>query len=266
MFYNQNGEIVSAVKIVMNNRSFLYGDGLFERLRLFNGQVFNRQNHCKRLSLSLKELHLDILVSIDELFEQVEYLANQNGLTSCSARISIYRNSGGLYTPETLTASYIIETMDEASDCFFSGDGLQIGVYDKHLKSKGLLSTIKSSSANLYVLASLEKKSKNLDELLLLNSDKRPIEGTNSNLFIFKQGKLFTPPLSEGPLFGSMRSLVIYHFSVNECVLNIKDIQTADEIFFTNCNGVRYVKKFGKYDGYTNTISKKVVKKLNSLI
>ena len=92
--------------------------------------------------------------------------------------------------------------MGEASDCFSLGDGLQIGVYDKHLKSKSLVSTIKSSSANLYVLASLEKKSKSLDELLLLNSDKRPVVGTNSNLFIVRDDKIFTPPLSEGPLMG----------------------------------------------------------------
>ena len=266
MFYNQNGEIVSAVRLEVNNRSFLYGDGLFERLRLFNGQVFNRKNHYNRLSFSLKELQLNISVSIDELFEQVEYLAHQNGLTSCSARISIYRNSGGLYTPETLHASYVIETIGEASNCFSLGDGLQIGVYDNHLKSKSLLSTIKSSSANLYVLASLEKKSRNLDELLLLNSDKRPIEGTNSNLFIFKEGKIFTPPLSEGPLLGCMRSLVQDHFAVEEVALNLKDIQTAEEIFFTNCNGIRFVKKFGQYNDYTNIISKKVVKRLNSLI
>ena len=266
MFYNQNGEIVSAIKLEMNNRSFLYGDGLFERLRLFNGKVFNKQNHYNRLSFSLKELQLDISVSIDELFDQVEYLAHQNGLTSCSARISIYRNSGGLYTPETILASYVIETMGEVSDYFTFGDGLQIGVYDKHLKSKGLLSTIKSSSANLYVLASLEKKSKNLDELLLLNSDKRTVEGTNSNLFIFKEGKIFTPPLSEGPLLGCMRSLVLDHFAVKEVALNLKDIQTADEIFFTNCNGVRYVKKFGQFEGYNNAMAKKVVEKLNALI
>ena len=63
MFYNQNGEIVSAIQLEMNNRSFLYGDGLFERLRLFNGKVFNRQNHYNRLSFSLNELQLDISVS-----------------------------------------------------------------------------------------------------------------------------------------------------------------------------------------------------------
>ncbi|MBJ59963.1 MAG: hypothetical protein CMP64_05230 [Flavobacteriales bacterium] len=266
MFYNQNGEIVSAVHLDMNNRSFLYGDGLFERLRLFKGQVFNRQNHYNRLSFSLKELQLDISVSIDELFEQVEYLANQNGLTSCSARISIFRKSGGLYTPETLLASYVIETMGEASDCFTLRDGLQIGVYDKHLKSKSLLSTIKSSSANLYVLASLEKKRKNLDELLLLNSDKLPIEGTNSNFFILKDGNIFTQPLSEGPLSGCMRSLIISVLDVEENILRLSDIQTADEIFFTNCYGIRYVKKFGEYEGYNNTIAKKVVEKLNALI
>ena len=101
---------------------------------------------------------------------------------------------------------------------------------------------------------------------MLLNSDKRPIEGTKSNLFIFKEGKIFTPPLSEGPLLGCMRLLVLDYFDVEELVLNLKDIQTADEIFFTNCNGIRYVKKFGQFEGYTNTISKKVAKKLNSLI
>ena len=266
MFYNQNGEIVSAIQLEMNNRSFLYGDGLFERLRLFNGKVFNRQNHYNRLSFSLNELQLDISVSVDELFEQVENLAHQNGLTSCSARISIYRNSGGLYTPETNLASYVIETMGVVSDYFPFGDGLQLGVYDKHLKPKGLLSTIKSSSANFYVLASLEKKRKDLDELLLLNSDKRPIEGTNSNLFIFKDGKIFTPPLSDGPLLGCMRSLVLDHFAVEEVALNLKDIQTAEEIFFTNCNGVLNVIKFGQFEGYNNIIANKVVEKLNSLI
>ena len=91
-------------------------------------------------------------------------------------------------------------------------------------------------------------------------------ERFSSNLFIIKEDKIFTPPLSEGPLLGCMRSLVLGHFAVEEAALNLKDIQTADEIFFTNCNGIRYVKKFGKFDSYTNKISKKVVKKLNSLI
>ena len=63
-----------------------------------------------------------------------------------------------------------------------------------------------------------------------------------------------------------MRSLVLDHFAVEEVALNLKDVQTADEIFLTNCNGIRYVKEFGQYNGYTNTISKKVVKKFNSLI
>jgi len=63
-----------------------------------------------------------------------------------------------------------------------------------------------------------------------------------------------------------MRSLVLDHFAVEEAALNLKDIQTADEIFFTNCNGVRNVIKFRQFEGYNNIIAKKVVEKLNSLI
>ena len=115
-------------------------------------------------------------------------------------------------------------------------------------------------------MASLEKKRKNLDELLLLNSDKLPIEGTNSNFFILKDGNIFTQPLSEGPLSGCMRSLIISILDVEVRILRVSDIQIADEIFFTNCNGVRYVKKFGQFKEYNNTITKKVVQKLNALI
>ena len=91
--------------------------------------------------------------------------------------------------------------------------------------SYGLHSSIKK----LYLLSkkNICNQRKNLDELLLLNSDKRPVEGTNSNLFIIKEDMIFTPPLSEGPLLGCMRSLVLDHFVVKEVALNLKDIQTA---------------------------------------
>ena len=266
MFYNHNGEIVNSIQLNLSNRSFLYGDGLFERMRLFNGKVFNRQNHQNRLSFSLKEMQLNLSISVDELINQVELLATKNQLSSCVARISIYRDSGGLYTPITHSASYIIESIEQDSTCFQLSQGMKLGVCNKYLKAKGILSTIKSSSANLYVLASLEKKSKGFDELLLLNSDEYPIEGTNSNLFIVSQGNIITPPLSEGPLSGSMRSLLISSFDVREEVLKISDVQNAEEIFFSNCNGIRYVKKFGNIEGYKYTTAKLIVGTLNTLI
>lgn len=267
MLYNHNGKYVSSVQLEMNNRSFLYGDGLFERLKLFNGKIFNKENHHKRLSFSLKELKLQLPVSVSELLIQVELLASENRLPSSGVRLSIYRNAGGLYTPNTLKSSYIIETLKDSSDCFQLDTGMRLGVYSKHLKSKGILSTIKSSSANIYVLASLEKKHIDMDELLLLNTERRPIEGTNSNLFIVtKEGMVLTPPLSEGPLSGCMRALIIDNLEVQEQVLNLLDIENAKEVFFTNCNSVRFVKQFGEVNSYENTTSELLVNKLNTLI
>ena len=266
MLYNQNGFIVRSVQLDVDNRSFLYGDGLFERLRLFNGKVFNRENHHNRLSFSLNELQLNLSVSVSELLNQVEFLANKNGLSSSGSRISIYRNSGGLYTPNTLSAGYIIESIEEDSNSFLLSDGIELGVYDKHLKSKGVLSTIKSSSANLYVLASLEKKSRGLDELLLLNTEERPLEGTNSNLFVVKDDNILTPPLSEGALSGCMRSLVISTFDIEEKCLTLLDVEGADEVFFTNCNGLRWVKKFNNQNSYSSQTSRKIIEVLNGLI
>ena len=64
MLYNHNGKLCETVEIGVNNRSFLYGDGIFERLRVFNGKVFNHDNHKKRLSYSLEQLELNLEITI----------------------------------------------------------------------------------------------------------------------------------------------------------------------------------------------------------
>ena len=267
MFFNYNGKLVKSVQIDIDNRSFLYGDGLFERLRLFNGQVFNRTNHLKRLIFSLEKLSLTLPISVDHLFDKVEQLAQTNYLSASSgARITIFRNAGGLYTPQTTMATYIIESFRDDDTCFVLDEGIRLGIYDRHLKPKSTLSNIKSSSANFYVLASLEKKENMLDEVLLLNDEKRPIEGSNSNIFIVNNNKVFTPPLSDGPLAGCMRSLLLKQFDITEKTIEIKDIHDADEIFFSNCNGIRWVSVFGSKTNYQNEVSTQVVEFLNTLI
>ncbi len=267
MLYNHNGKICETVEIGVNNRSFLYGDGLFERLRVFNGKVFNHDNHKNRLSYSLEQLELNLEITIDQLFHSVEELVKENKIElSSSVRITIYRNEGGLYTPFTNSASYIIESSIVPQDSFVLSDGLKLGVYDKYKKSLSAISNIKSSSALLYVLASNNKRELNINELLLLNDFDRPIEGTNSNIFIVKGDKLVTPPLSEGPLAGCMRALLIEHLEAVERPLEIKDLENADEIILTNCNGVRWISHFGDKSDYINNKTKEIVAFLNTLI
>lgn len=267
MLYNHNGKLCKDIEIGLNNRSFLYGDGLFERLRIFNGVIFNRDNHKKRLEYSLEKLEINLEISIDQLFLSVEELVKENKIDkSSSARISIYRNEGGLYTPSTNSASYIIETSIANQDSFVLSEGLKLGIYEKFKKSLSEISNIKSSSALLYVLASNSKRERNFNELLLLNDLDRPIEGTNSNIFIVKRGQLVTPPLSEGPLAGCMRALIIEHFDVIEKSLEIQDVECADEILLTNCNGIRWVSEFAVKSDYRNNKTREVIALINTLI
>jgi len=267
MLYNHNGKLCQAVSLEMINRSFLYGDGIFERLMVFNGHIFNRENHKKRLNFSLSELDLQLALSTEELFEAVEQLAKVNKLEkSCSIRLSIYRNSGGLYTPSSSSASFLIESSVSSQNAFVFSDGLKLGVYDKNKKSASSLSTIKTTSAVLYVLASIAKRDSHFDELLLLNNFDRPIEGTNANLFIVKNGKLITPPLSEGPLAGSMRALILENYKTEENALEIDDILQAEEIILTNCNAIRWISHFSDQSHYTNSKTKEIIAFLNTLI
>ena len=267
MLYNHNGKLCEAVEIEMNNRSFLYGDGIFERLLVFNGKIFNRENHKKRINFSLSELDLDLQITTEQLLESIEELVEVNKLAiSCCVRLTIYRNSGGMYTPLTNSASFLIESSAKNEQSFVMSDGLKLGLYDKHKKSSSALSTIKSTSAILYVLASLKKRESKEDELLLLNDFNRPIEATNSNVFIVKQDKLITPPLSEGALAGSMRALIIDNFEVEELALEMDDFKGAEEIFLTNCNGLRWVCQFEEKTDFTNSKTKEIVEFLNGLI
>lgn len=267
ILYNHNGTLCEDVKIGVNNRSFLYGDGLFERLRVFNGKVFNRENHKKRLHYSITELELTLQVSIDRLLDSVEELVKKNKIEkSSSVRLTIYRNNGGKYTPNTNEASYLIETLAISEESFTFSEGLSLGMYDKYKKSPSAISNIKSSSAILYVLASNLKRASDCDELLLLNDYNRPIEGTNSNLFIVKNNKLFTPPLSEGPLAGCMRALILDSFDVEEKKLEKFEVESADELILTNCNGVRWVSRFEDKSDYTNGKTKELIAFLNGLI
>ena len=267
MQYIKNGQFCQSPSIHHNNRSFLYGDGFFESIRLFEGVIFNRESHFNRVSTTLKQLELELERSVNDVFSEVEVLAQKNGLlNACSARLTIYREQGGLYTPLTNQASYIISTVEHPEHRFNIGNGIRLGIYSKHLKAAQPLSTIKSSSALLYVLASIDRKKQIMDELILLNEHSNVVEGTNSNIFMVKDSHVFTPPLSDGGVAGTMRHLLLQQFNVEESSFQISDLELADEIFLTNCHGIRWVKEFGKNNHFNSDVSAKVVDCLNLLI
>ncbi len=268
MWHNWNGQNCKSIELGIQNRSFRYGDGLFESLRLFNGKVFNRKNHERRLEKSLQLLSLELNVEVNHLFDRVEELALTNSLSQgSSARITIYREGEGLYTPQQDKASYVIQTFKEATNLFLvNACGLNVDFYSEYKKQKNLLSNIKSANSLIYVLASLEKKKLQLDDLLLFNDSEYLAESTNSNLFMLKEGKLFTPPLTDAPLDGCMRKLVIDTFKVHQKSITKDELLLADEIFLSNSKGIRWVGSIKDKSFIKSSYSKTIVDQLNTLI
>ena len=260
MWYNLNGNILQKVSFTHNNRSFKYGDGFFETMRIFNGKVFNRIAHENRLSKTLNYLKLILEKPISELFNEVEDLLCINDISEGGfARLMLYRDGKGTYNPSINTASYFIECTKCTSNQFELKDkSIETVFFVEHKKPISKLSNIKSNNALLYILASIYAKEQNADDAILLNKNDNIIESTNANLFLVNKGDLYTPPLADGPLDGTLRSLIIQCFSVKERSLSIDDYNNAEEVFLTNAHGIRNVKLGPK--------TKEVFHQLNKLI
>ena len=260
MLYNWNGNIVQKVSFTHNNRSFKYGDGLFESMRVFNGKIFNRVAHENRLEKSLSVFKLNLEKPISRVFDEVEDLLVKNDVSKGGfARLMLYRDAQGGYTPSNNKSAYLIECSKCNNNQFeLQEKPIKTVFFTEHKKPSSKLSNIKSNNVLLYVLASIHAKEKRADDAILLNEKGNIIESTNANLFVVKEGKLYTPPLDDGPLDGTLRSLILQCFEVEVRSISIADYEVADEVFLTNAHGIRFVKEGLKV--------REVVQHLNNLI
>jgi branched-chain amino acid aminotransferase len=267
MWFNENGNLVEQVTFDSNNRSFKYGDGIFETLKLFNSSFFNKKNHALRIEKSLAAVHISLSVSVSDLLVSALKLAKKNNIKNGSVRISIFRSGLGKYTPNTNDGYFFIETFSDEHAIFkLNKHGLELGYFTNHQKPKGSLSNLKSTSAILYVLASIDKKERKLDDLLLLNTDLEPIEACSSNIFLVRKGKLLTPSLESGCLEGCMRAFILEHFEVEQINISKEDVYESSELILTNSNSIRWVKSLDDKVFESNEFASRIVMKCNELI
>jgi branched-chain amino acid aminotransferase len=185
-------------------------------------------------------------------------------------RLSVFRNDGGLYTPENNEVSYVIEAIALKNTKFeLNQVGLKVDIFEQYKKPVSKLSNLKTSNSLLYILAADYRKNYFFDEMLLLNENNFLIESISSNLFICKDEIIYTPSLSEGCISGVMRKKIIEisrknNFEViNDCMLTEENLLQADEIFLTNAvTGIKWVGAFKKRR-YFNRISKTLINLLN---
>jgi len=274
LFVNNNGKVLSSdgPTIYANSRAFLYGDGVFESVRIRNGRPINLENHVKRLIQGAKAIKMRPSSFLTEEFFEAKIieLCQKSGITQGGkCRISLDRLSGGTYKPETNETQYFIDVHPlDTNDFELNPKGLEVDIYMDIKKNKSILSTFKVKNGLIYVMAALKAQELNLEDLLISNDRGAILESSNSNLFVVSNGVLYTPGLEEGCLAGTMRMQVINlaltnGIKVYECSILPQNLLAADEIFLTNAIvGVKWVSGY-RTKRYFNNNSKKIIALLN---
>ena len=274
IFVNQNGKFIndSNAVVSVNNRSFRYGDGCFETMKIISGKLLMADYHFERLFLSLKLLQFDVpsFITPTYLHTQILELTKRNKHQKLARiRLTIYRGEGGLYDPQNLVPNFIIQSwVLNPTNNIFNENGLVIDVFEGAKKVCDNYSAIKSNNYLGYAMAALWVKQQQLNDAVLLNPYNRIADATIANVFMVKEGMVKTPSLNEGGINGIMRRNLLEKLPeigipVEETTLSVEELLMADEVFLTNSiYGIRWVKqlKEKKYSSnITSLISKKIV-------
>jgi branched-chain amino acid aminotransferase len=274
---NYNGEIQSSDTTLSNaNRGFLYGDGVFETLKIVNNKILFFEDHYFRLMASMRIVRMQIPNSftLEYLEEQVLNLAKANNYeNSARVRLTVYRNDGGFYLPQTRTVSFLIQVSPLNETHYIISDAMyEVDLYKDFYITKQLLSTIKTTNKMINITGSIFANENDLQNCLLLNNEKNVVEALNGNLFMLIGNKLITPSIEDGCLNGIMRKQVlqvarkIEDIEVLEQPISPFDLQKADELFITNViTGIQPITKYRKKE-YKSDLSKVLLKKINDLI
>ncbi len=270
---NLNGKIVNESKagISVNNRSFRYGDGLFETMKMMNGKMVHAEQHFNRLFAGMKVLQFEVpkIFTPDFLLKQITELALQNGHAKLGRiRLTIFRGDGGLYDTINHSPNYLLQTwaLNDANN-ELNENGLVIDFFEGTRKYADALANLKSNNYLPYLLAALHAKQHNLNDCLLLNHEGNVCDATIANVFVVKDGEIITPKLSDGCVAGVMRDALLHAFDeagykMNEKSLSKEDILNADECFLSNSiYGIRWVKSLGNKK-FQNLLVQKIYREI----
>ena len=229
-------------KVSVFDHGLLYGDGVFEGIRAYNGRVFKLKEHIDRLFYSAKAILLEIPMSHAELMKATVETIRVNKLRDCYVRLVVTRGVGNLgLNPRSCKKPTVF---------IIAG---KIQVYPPELYAKGMDIVTVPTVRNLHsalnpaikslnylnnILAKIEANNAGVEEAVMLNAEGFVAECTADNLFIIKQGEVFTPPNSAGALYGITRQTVIElaqasGLKVSEPNLTRYDLFNADECFLT---------------------------------
>ncbi|MCW3984943.1 MAG: branched-chain-amino-acid transaminase [Candidatus Bathyarchaeota archaeon] len=232
----------SEAKISVYDHGFLYGDGVFEGIRAYNGSVFKLKEHIDRLYSSAHAIMLEISVTKEEMINAVIETLKRNKLTDAYIRLVVSRGVGDLgLDPRKCSKPTIIIITDRIK--LHGGEAKEKGLtaiisWVKRDPVDATTHEIKSLNYLNSILAKIEANNANVDEAIYLNKEGFVCEGVAENIFTVSNDVIITPPTSTGALRGITRNVVIeigrkLGYTVLKKEITPTDLFLADEVFFT---------------------------------
>jgi branched-chain amino acid aminotransferase len=273
---NINGNIIKKedASISILNRGFNYGDAVFETIKVSHNKILFWEDHYFRLMASMRILRMEIPMNftLEFLEKQIFDLVQSNNSSTKTIRIKliVFRNSDGFYLPDNNDVSYVMSSKTLNEDFYHLQENNNVvDLYKDHYVSADLLSTLKTNNRIINVTGSIFAKENDLDNCLLLNTQKQVVEALNANLFLVKGNTIKTPPLSDGCIKGVMRKQIIDiiklipDFVFEEASISPFELQKADELFLTNVIiGIQPITKYRKKE-FNTEVARNLLGKLN---
>ncbi|HUC91323.1 MAG TPA: branched-chain-amino-acid transaminase [Paenibacillus sp.] len=239
-----NGDYVTKenAKISVYDHGFLYGDGIFEGIRIYNGTIFKCKEHLDRLYDSARSIMLDIPLSYGDMQAALVETIRRNGLRDGYIRLIVSRGPGNLgLDPKRCPAAWVIIIVE------------QLAIYPEEAYRNGLVSVSVSQRRNIpdalnpkikslnylnNILVKIQANLAGVGEAIMLNAQGYVAEGSSDNIFIIKKGVVYTPPCYIGALEGITRAAIMelcgkLGYKLKEEPFTLHDVYVADEVFFT---------------------------------
>ncbi len=249
-----NGSIIPADEAYVGiaDRGLLYGDGLFETMRVLNGSVVRLEKHMDRLVSGAEVLAIDVGTIAGQVETIVEKLCDANGLSDARVRVTITRGIApepGLAIPPQANPTVFATAQPLSAE---PAKPVRIIASSVRRDETSPLSRVKSLNYLPGIMAMAEARRAGADDAILTNTQGMVAEGTTGNLFLVKGSTLVTPSLDQGPLPGTTRAALIelassLGLTVEERAVAPKELVEADEVFFTSA--VQLVRPISEMNG-----------------
>ena len=241
---NYNGNIKDLSSDDFNNRGFLYGDSVFETIKIVDNKIIFWEEHYLRLMSSMRILRIEIPNNYTpEFFEKEIIKTNLKTDSSFSGRVrlTIYRGGSGLYLPNNNFPIFVINSNKTNEKLFkIDRDVYKVDLFKDYQIQSNLISNLKTNNRVINVIGSIYAQENELDNCVLLNDNKLVTEFLNGNIFIVNDNVIKTPTISTGCLNGVMRKKIIElikkvpAYKIQEKDFSPYELVSSDEIWVTN--------------------------------